>query len=224
MHQPKFIAHRCIKSATTWIPTSSHYLYNWQTSQKCIERIYLSYSLVHIKAGALERLLFGIAFLAKQSHIHKHLTFISLAAFTFQLVHCLSALLRKMSESVPANKKIPTFFLGKIYLLLRISYFSCAGWIWTRMMLHYKLRNSQRMSRLTLGTMSCLRWLKGKKKSCKMYVLLCFLYISLIEISVSFTANSVVKNSFFFYKNNRNLSFAISPIHLDDHWKWQEKS
>lgn len=52
-----------------------------------------------------------------------------------------------------------------------------------------------------------------------------FLHIYLIETNVSFTANSVVL-IFFIYIIlllfwDRNLSFAISAIHLDDHWKWQ---
>lgn len=65
------------------------------------------------------------------------------------------------------------------------AFFSCAGWIWTWMMLHYKLRNSQRMSWLTFGRVWG-GW--KKKKSCKMYVILCIFHIYLIETSVSFTA------------------------------------
>lgn len=53
--------------------------------------------------------------------MHKHLTFTSLDAFTFQLVHSLSALLQNMFDSVPANKEFQPFE-GKEFLL-----FFCLG-------------------------------------------------------------------------------------------------
>lgn len=56
---------------------------------------------------------------------------------------------------------------------------------------------------------------REKKSPVKCMYCCVFLYISLIETSVSFTANSVVRIFFYFHKNDRNLSFGISSIHLD---------
>lgn len=103
-----------------------------------------------------------------------------------------------------------TFF----FCLSSVSVFSCAGCIWTWMMLHYTVNwGVLRMSRLTLGRMSSV-WGGWRTKSCKMYVML-----FLTETSVSFTPNSVVKNCFSL--SDRNVSFAVSAIHLDGHWTWK---
>lgn len=148
--------------------------------------------------------------------MYKHVTFIPLDAFTFQLVQSLFTWLQNMSDWSKQQKHEPFWkILSFVFFCLSsVSVFSCAGCIWTWMMLHYTVNwGVLRMSRLTLGRMSSV-WGGWRTKSCKMYVML-----FLTETSVSFTPNSVVKNCFSL--SDRNVSFAVSAIHLDGHWTWK---
>lgn len=112
---------------------------------------------------------------------------------------------------------LPNFFWEEkklIFLLFFFFFFwmfSCAGCIWTRMMLHYTVNwELLRMSWLTLRRMSCF-WGGWKKKSCK-------ILLFLLESCVSFMPHAVVETiSLFFFFFLQGLALIVT---FNDHWKW----